>query len=143
MIVYNKRISFYTDSMKPGLYTAFFLFLMLINWPNILSNVFSKNYLLKLAGKYSFGIYLLHPMCLLTNRYIRPSAYNFVPIEKVFIIYCLSITCGYIFYYLIENPSMKVGNYVVKKLDSVQNSNQTDLSKLKQTIVEVPLIDKN
>jgi len=68
------------------------------------------------AGKFSFGIYLFHPMCLIeVNRYF--SGYFVYKSEKLVFAFIVSFLTGALFFYLIEQPLIKLAKKLCLKLD--------------------------
>jgi peptidoglycan/LPS O-acetylase OafA/YrhL len=119
---YNPKVSSYSHSTICGVYTSFFLFvLLLINAAATNSSTFfltkflAGNKLLTSFGKYSFGIYLFHPMCCLINKVIEPKT----DIELLLVVIFLSYMCGVVFFYVVENPLI---NYASKLCKRVSNS---------------------
>lgn len=114
---FNKNLEFYEAGSTPSVYFSGFLFLMLIGAPNPFTQVFSRNYILEFYGKYSFGVYLLHPWCLLVKTY---QEFNYVTqTELVFVTLLLSGFAGFVFFYLIENPCMKIGNMFIRLIKRI------------------------
>lgn len=110
---YNKNSNFFKDLYPAGYTCSILIFLMLIGKPNFYTKLFSKNYFLKLFGKYSFGVYLWHPMCINILK-----LYEFEKrLDAVGVVLSLSLLCGLIFYFLIENPLMKIGIYFNNKIN--------------------------
>jgi peptidoglycan/LPS O-acetylase OafA/YrhL len=98
-----------------SLYWSIFIFLLLfINPESILVNIFNLK-LLKKFGLYSFGIYLLHfePFAIVTflskKNIMNKTSIEYI-ITEFFGVYFL----GAIFFRLIENPAMNLGNYFIK-----------------------------
>ena len=97
-----------------GFYWSIFLFLMLIGSPNFLTNIFSSSKVLKSFGKYSFGIYLLHPM------YIRLVHIYYLPdtdLERILVIIASSYVSGLIFFHIIEDNLTNIANRICKFID--------------------------
>ena len=98
-----------------SLYWSIFIFLLLfINQESILSDIFNSK-LLKKFGLYSFAIYLLHfesfgiVAILSKKNIIGKTSIEYITTE-LFGVYVF----GAIFYRLIENPAMNLGNYFIK-----------------------------
>ena len=87
---------------------AMFLIIILVSGPNRFTCIF-KTRILKNAGKYSYGTYLLHPYALS----IVMNSYHKYNSELIRIGYTLLIAYwfGKCFYYLIEFPLSKVSNH--------------------------------
>ncbi|CAF0866565.1 unnamed protein product [Brachionus calyciflorus] len=113
----------YGDSIHPGVKFANLLFLMLIGAPNCFTKIFGSNYALEMYGKYSFGVYLWHPSCIyiVVNLGIKTrglGVWYYLP---------LLITFGVLFYYLIENPLMKLGNVLISKIDNYHKNKNSHI----------------
>ena len=112
---YNHHLNEYECFFKAGFHLAIIYLLMLIGDCNFFTNIF-KNSFLKLAGKFSFGIYLFHPMCLVeVNRYF--SGYFVYKSEKLVFAFFVSFLTGALFFYLIEQPLIKLAKKLCLKLD--------------------------
>jgi peptidoglycan/LPS O-acetylase OafA/YrhL len=112
---YNHQLNEYECLFKAALHLAIIYLLMLIGDCNFFTNIF-KNSFLKLAGKFSFGIYLLHPMCLIeVNRY--SSRYFVYKNEQLLFAFFVSFLMGALFFYLIEQPLMNMAKKLCQKLD--------------------------
>ena len=60
-------------------------------------------------GKISFSIYLIHPIILLLAVYaFKGVSYSYL----IFLVLGLSIASSYVYYLLVENPSMKLGKWL-------------------------------
>jgi peptidoglycan/LPS O-acetylase OafA/YrhL len=95
--------------------------------PNFLTRFFSHNYIFELAGKYSFGIYLLHPICLLVKTFYYDKLEErgegaATIVEMVINTFVLCYFAGFFFFYLIENPLMKLSNKICRYINSIDNS---------------------
>ncbi len=112
---YNHHLNEYECFFKAGFHLFIIYLLMLIGDSNFFTNIF-KNSFLKLAGKFSFGIYLFHPMCLVeVNRYF--SGYFVYKSEKLVFAFFVSFLTGALFFYLIEQPLIKLAKKLCLKLD--------------------------
>jgi peptidoglycan/LPS O-acetylase OafA/YrhL len=112
---YNHHLNEYECFFKAGFHLFIIYLLMLIGDCNFFTNIF-KNSFLKLAGKFSFGIYLFHPMCLIeVNRYF--SGYFVYKSEKLVFAFFVSFLTGALFFYLIEQPLIKLAKKLCLKLD--------------------------
>lgn len=99
-----------------GLYWAFTMFLMLIGAPNFVTNIFSTSKFLKYCGKFSFGIYLLHPMCMtIIKENIQMKSF----IEFILLIVIFSFIVGYLFFLFIENQLMLLANQLCKRIEAI------------------------
>ncbi|RNA19703.1 O-acetyltransferase oatA [Brachionus plicatilis] len=94
---YNPRINIYKDSLHPGIKFSFLLFFMLIGAPNDFTRLFSDNFFLKKLGKYSFGIYLWHPMCILVLKHHKfDRQLDAIAVVLAFTLFCATarLACG-------------------------------------------------
>ena len=109
---YNKRLSRVKHTFVCGICWSSFIILLLLGTNNFVSRFLSESKLLRYCGKFSFGIYLLHPMVLLCFENVRLTTY----FELVFIISFCSFITGFLFYYLVENNLMKMSEFLIKKI---------------------------
>jgi peptidoglycan/LPS O-acetylase OafA/YrhL len=98
-----------------GFFWSFTVLLMLLGAPNYFTNIFSENNFLKYCGKFSFGMYLFHPMCMLI---IKSYTHTKSVIEQLILVVFLSFFVGYLFFLLIENNLMLFANVICKKLEA-------------------------
>ena len=101
--------------MYSGFYWAVTMFLMLIGAPNFMTNIFSESKFLKYCGKFSFGIYLLHPMCM---TIIKETVKVKSILELVVLVVFFSFFVGYLFFLFIENQLMLLANRICKRIGS-------------------------
>lgn len=105
------------DYLNKGFYWALFVFLMLIGSPNLMTNFFTNSKFLKICGKFSFGIYLLHPMCMTIQKdYIVTKSV----IEQIIICVFFTVLVGYLFFIFIENQLMLLANRLCKLIESLK-----------------------
>jgi peptidoglycan/LPS O-acetylase OafA/YrhL len=97
---------------KPGLELTLFLFLNLISNSdyNGIKYFFENSYILKNIGKYSFGIYLLHPIMILIFYENTNFQKSVTQIELNFIIFFGSYVMGILWFHLLENKLIKLAN---------------------------------
>ncbi|CAF1095127.1 unnamed protein product [Brachionus calyciflorus] len=111
---YKADINLIKDANHPGIKFSILLFFMLIGAPNDFTRVFGQNFLLKKIGKFSFGVYLWHPMAItliLRNyRFERR-------ISALACVLMLTQLSAVLFYFLVENPMMKLGNILIQKVE--------------------------
>jgi peptidoglycan/LPS O-acetylase OafA/YrhL len=99
-----------------GFWWSFFLFLMLIGNKTYLPNFFAQSTILKSFGKYSFGVYLMHPMwvkLVYQNIFYEPKT----SYEKIFQALILSYFGGLLFFNFLENQLINIADYFCQKLD--------------------------
>ena len=92
------------------------LFVMLIGAPNFFNNLFEAT-ILRTIGKFSFGIYLYHPMCITLVKTHVKTKFDY---EIFFHVALLSFLVGLVFFYLIENVMIKTANNLCKKISSLK-----------------------
>ena len=105
----------YDCKFNAGVYMFIVLTLMVIGNLNFFTNIFTCNFL-TMFGKYSFGIYLLHPMCI---KEVKEYYDGYFDEEKL--VYCIlaSYFAGFLFFYLIEDPAMKIAQKICNNLNSL------------------------
>lgn len=98
---------------RAAIYWSIVLFLTLVGQPNIVSNFFASSRMLKLCGKWSFSIYLLHPgvVWVISSFEIENE------FEHVLVCIVASTLVGALAYVLIENQLIKFANFVCFKFD--------------------------
>jgi peptidoglycan/LPS O-acetylase OafA/YrhL len=73
-----------------------------------------------LAGKYSLGIYLLHPIVLMVKPYyydkLKEKGLAYTTLEMIVNSFVMSYFAGFFFFYLIENPLMKLSMRICKRV---------------------------
>jgi peptidoglycan/LPS O-acetylase OafA/YrhL len=110
--VYN----FNLDGLDGAIYSTFYhcavLFFLTIGGSNFFSNIFNSS-LLKYSGKYSFGIYLSH-MEGLKYSYRFFEKYSNIKLEIVINSCIACYFIGIIFFYLIEDPCIKLANKICR-----------------------------
>lgn len=112
----DNNVGVYTLTYKVSVYWTIVLFLMLVGTPNFFTNIFEMN-VLRTAGKYSFGIYLLHPMCInLVRDHIKPV----LKYEYFFYVLLLSFFVGFLFFHLVENIMIKLANFLCRKISELR-----------------------
>jgi len=118
---YNSDVFERNKNIISGFYWSIFVFLMLIGSPNFLTDIFATNKVLKSFGKYSFGIYLLHPMFI---RLVGDYFFPLTDLERVFMVFAGSYFSGVIFFHTIEefltNSANKLCKFVDQKYSLVQ-----------------------
>lgn len=116
----NPEILRANKNMFSGLYWSIFLFMMLIGEPtNHLTCLFANSPLLKSFGKYSFGIYLIHPMFI---RLVRLYYFPHTDVERLLLVIGSSYVSGVLWFYIVENPLINTANRVCKYIDARVNA---------------------
>ncbi len=122
----NSKSQHIVDLNMASLYLLVMLICFLWGSPNFLTHAFSRNYLFTLAAKYSLGIYLLHPICLLAKPLyydkLKESGEAVSTLEMALVAVFATFVIGHLFYYLVENPSMKCSQLAVKRVKQVLSS---------------------
>jgi peptidoglycan/LPS O-acetylase OafA/YrhL len=121
-------------------YAAFVvLLLMVFGEPNYITNLFNDNYALRSFGKYSFGIYLLHQE--LIKLYRAKFAIHTGPILGPFLsLLILSYISGFLWFYCIENPLVKLANYMCLKLAILLSFDLNNSKKIPNSKQAEPLL---
>ena len=107
---------------KYSVYWAFVIFALLLEERDSFTEIINLP-IFKIFGKYSFGVYLLHYegfqiVQYLKNNNIMNQSFMEIIVLELFI----SLLYGILFYYLIENPSMIFGNYLIKTIYYLENN---------------------
>lgn len=100
-----------------GVYWTVFLFLMLVGSPTYLTTFFSESSILKSCGKYSFGIYLLHPIftnLVAHDTFYTPRTSGFERIVQALV---GSYFVAVLFFYFLENVLMNIAIDLCKAID--------------------------
>ena len=116
--IFNKTITWPNGTLSSEFYSLGLFFVVLIGAPNFFTDFLNNSFLRKL-GKYSFGIYLFHPLCIDLVRYElktyfkqRASAFfleTVLECEIFALVFLHSYVCGFAFFHLIEHPCIKLG----------------------------------
>jgi len=110
---FNFLINFPFMTYLAGFYWSIVMGLMIIGAPNFFTNIFNFKYF-KYGGKYSFGIYLLHPMCIHYVKEFLQIKYKRSDFEIIICYVILSYFLGFLFFYMLENILMKSANGFIK-----------------------------
>lgn len=118
---YNPKLSVVEDGVyaltfRISIWWTIVIYVMLIGSPNFFNNLFETT-LLRSIGKYSFGVYLFHPMCI---EFARKTIKTKFPYEYYFYVTGLSFCVGFLFYHFIENKMIKKARDICNKLSSQQ-----------------------
>lgn len=99
---------------QPAILWSFVLLLCLLSYrpPNPLV-IFLINPVLRSCGKYSFGMYLLHPGVI--DVVIRSWSIR-EPYRCHLTVIVGSYICGFMFYHIFEKQMIKIANYVCHRL---------------------------
>ncbi len=109
------------------------IFLLAIGSSNFTTNIWSESYFLKKCGKYSFGMYLLHPMFLNMNDWIKLKHDS----QYLLPVLGLSYFAGFLFHYFIENPSYKQAIKICSRMNRLTNINSSDVVEKSPLIVQI------
>ena len=85
-----------------------FMFLLLISPSNFMADYLSKETLLKLYGKYSYGIYLFHYDILDCLQPLK-----LIITDRVVYLHIFALFAGMLFYYIVENNLMIIARYLI------------------------------
>lgn len=122
--VYNFNLDGLDGAIYSTLYHCAVLFFLAIGGSNFFSNIFNSS-LLKYSGKYSFGIYLSHMEGLKYSvRFFEK--YSKIKLEIVINSCIACYFIGIIFYYLIEEPCIKLANRICRLKYFDQNKNNSN-----------------
>lgn len=102
---------------------------MIIGAPNFFTELFNYK-ILKYVGRFSFGIYLLHPMCIVYARELCERLRCKAIFECIMYAFILSYLTGFLFLYLIENLLMKLSKFCCNQLAKLKYFNNDNLSVL-------------
>ena len=91
---------------------------MILGSPNFFTDLFNYSFV-KYAGQFSFGIYLLHPMCIYYAENICTKYKCKATFEYVIYSFILSYLAGFIFFYFVENLLMKLSKYCCNYLNKL------------------------
>lgn len=96
-----------------SVYWSFFVFLMLIGSPNYLTIFFGQTNFLTKCGKYSFGMYLFHPMVMQFFKEFKFES----GLERLISVFIVSFCVGYLFFVLVEDRLIKFANLLCKSIE--------------------------
>ncbi len=97
-------------------YWTTFLFIFITGAPNFFTNFFTNNFLMY-AGKFSYGIYLLHMMCIkIVILYLKETAK--LEAQLLFYVIGFSFACGFLFFYLLENNLINLAHKICRCISS-------------------------
>ena len=125
--LYAYRKSIYYDGhykllSGPGFLWAIFLFILLLSnsEQNVLKKYLENNAILKKFGKFSFGVYLLHPLVIFifsdTDFILKFIRSNMRSPEVYGAILFISYLLGYLWFLLVEEPLIKRANKICHNL---------------------------
>jgi peptidoglycan/LPS O-acetylase OafA/YrhL len=110
------------SQFQGALYQTIMIFVMLFAQAQGPISTLFNSWLLQTCGKYSFGIYLFHPMVIeifirLRQFYSLTFRFQF---ESIFVIFFTTYLVGMIWFFILENFLIKLANKICKK---IQNHN--------------------
>ena len=124
---------------KATIYWSICLLLTLLSRPNIISNFFDGNEFLKTLGRHSYSLYLLHLG--VVNLILRLGIqYQF---EHILVCIVVCYYVSYFFYQVIEDPLIRIANYLCSKLESLLffSENRKPVADIEMNLDKEPLID--
>jgi peptidoglycan/LPS O-acetylase OafA/YrhL len=99
-----------------GIYWAIYIFILLLDGSSCFNEIINLS-IFKKFGKYSFGIYLFHKEGFyFVNYLIQEKLIHKIGLVILFNELFTSFIFGIIFYFLVENPLMKLSNYLIEKI---------------------------
>ena len=106
---------------RPGFLWTIFLFIMLVSNSevNLIKIYLENSAILQSFGKYSFGVYLLHPMVIflfMKNDFIVRSRKNLRTCELYGLVVLISYILGVFWYHFLEKNCIKSANKICQKL---------------------------
>ncbi len=116
----NNLATYQLESLSAFVWSSFIL-LLSAGHPNFTSRLFGDNGFMRNCGKYSFGMYLLHPIA------IHLVTTHFQPMIQTAAFVCVTLISyfqAFWFFTLIEDPLVKLANRICKLLDKL-HSNKT------------------
>ncbi|CAF1007004.1 unnamed protein product [Brachionus calyciflorus] len=116
LIVYLVRFTHTFDHSSltaVAMYWSIIILSMTLGHPNLLTNIFSNEFL-RSCGKFSFGIYLLHPIFVQTSINLKLTK---LQIDLTFSVIIKSYLASYLFFYIIEKNCMNLGNLCIKQIE--------------------------
>jgi peptidoglycan/LPS O-acetylase OafA/YrhL len=97
--------------------------LLYVNGTNLITSLLNSYYL-RMCGRYSFGIYLLHPVAIqifINSRKYTPIKYHRYMFDltfpKMFIVIGLTYFVALIWFHVLENNLIRIANKIAKWID--------------------------
>lgn len=119
------RLSHYVQA---GVTFSYIFLLMVFTAPTAYTNLFKESKVFNAFGKYSYGTYLIH---LLVVHYIVERRF-YTDFETIVVICLCSLACGFLFYYVVENPLMNIASILCRKISQLeffqQKSSKNEIS---------------
>ena len=125
-------------NFKYSVYWGFVILVLLLEERDCFTEIINLP-IFKIFGKYSFGVYLLHYDGFRIVEYIKKNnIMNQSFMEIIILELFISLLYGILFYYLIENPSMIFGNYLIKRIYYQRNNQilESEDAQKKETYLE-------
>ena len=127
---YKSSGSHFTWLSKSGFLWAIFLFLILISSSevNLIKIYLEESNILRSFGKYSFGIYLLHPLVIYLFKLDKTLLKYSSDLKACYLyglIILVSYVLGFFWYHFLEKYCIKIANKLCQKLTRQENIFQT------------------
>ena len=90
----------------------------------ILSFDIFNNKFLRCVGKFSFGIYLLHPDCIVYAKNLCTKLNCKATFELIIFAFFFSFSLGFFFFYLVENFLIKLSKFFCNKIEKLKYFNE-------------------
>jgi peptidoglycan/LPS O-acetylase OafA/YrhL len=125
---YSVPNSHYVHSFSVSFKVAIIFILLHVDNGTYITQMLNSYYL-RMCGRYSFGIYLLHPMVIRVFKNIKE---NFMPVSfknyifyyaftSVFITVVMTYLVGLVWFHVVENTLIKVASKLSKSIDLKRN----------------------
>ena len=136
LYAYRKSIyngGHYKILSAPGFLWAVFLIILLLSdsEKNFIKKYLEKSSVLKSFGKFSFGVYILHPLVIFiflkTDFILTFVRSNLRSPELYVIILFISYLLGYLWYHFLEEPMINKANKICRNLTSYLNKFESQI----------------
>ncbi len=131
--VYRTSSSSFQMLSRPGFLWTIFIFLILVSSSevNLIKKYLERSSLLQSFGKYSFGVYLLHPFVIflfLKNEFILNARKDLRTCELYGLVLFISYALGYLWYHWLEKHCIKLANKACLRLTAFVESTDSIMS---------------